>query len=146
MFTEKTIYATHSADETAVLAQSLANDLRGRTMFLFGPLGAGKTTFTRALAAAWGLATVKSPTFVYEHVHRLPDSTHLYHLDLYRLEEGIPPVFAERLREIFAETGATVVVEWSERLPAAFLSKPRVELYFTETADGGRQITVMQMM
>lgn len=68
-------------------ATRLAPELKqGDLLILTGELGAGKTTFTRALAAALGVTeTVSSPTFILARQHRNPIGPALIHLDAYRL-------------------------------------------------------------
>lgn len=79
---------THSPRETAELAASLAAELRtGDLLLLEGDLGAGKTTFARALCGALGVdGPVTSPTFGVAHRY---DATigRIAHLDLHRLGE-----------------------------------------------------------
>ena len=58
----------------------------GAFLALFGDLGAGKTTFTRALAAARGIRDVTSPTFTI--VHEYGGEPPLFHFDAYRLCAG----------------------------------------------------------
>lgn len=76
-----------SPEETAAFAKDLASRLKkGDCICLEGPMGAGKTTFTQALAQGLGIQDyVTSPTFtlVREYQGRLP----LYHFDLFRLED-----------------------------------------------------------
>ena len=78
-----------SPEATMALGQQLAPDLQPRDVILLdGDLGAGKTTFTKGLAAGLGITrNVKSPTFTIIREYqggRIP----LYHMDVYRLEEG----------------------------------------------------------
>ena len=121
------------------LGESLAADLRGRKIFLFGDLGVGKTTFLRGLARGLGVCSkIKSPTFVGEHIHKISSSENLIHLDLYRAE-SLEVEKAERLRELFASKD-TVAIEWSERLPKKFLPQKRVELKLEELKSGEREI------
>lgn len=102
--------------DTEARAAGLAAALKpGDVLLLSGPLGAGKTCFTRGLAAGLGLdpGKVLSPTFQLVRElrgGRLP----LFHVDLYRLEG---PDVVERLglEEYFDADGVTVV-EWPERL------------------------------
>ena len=56
---------THSPEETAALAQRLAQDLKGGEVVAFtGGMGAGKTAFTRGLVMGLGAGdVVSSPTF-----------------------------------------------------------------------------------
>ncbi len=107
---------TRSAAETEDLAADLASVARpGDRVALIGPLGAGKTAFTRGFARGLGVPeTVTSPTFtlLHEHAGRIP----LHHQDLYRLTGP------EDAREsgLLDERGAAAVtlVEWADRLGA----------------------------
>ncbi len=77
-------------------AASFANTLQARPdgatlLCLEGDLGAGKTTFTQALARALGVTDgVLSPTFVIAKRHPINWNglTNLIHVDAYRLEGG----------------------------------------------------------
>src|SRR5262245_47994123 len=73
-----------SEAETLLLGGALGSLLRGGDVVLLdGPLGAGKTTLVRAVAAGMGLDTgaVASPTFVVVHEY----GDRLVHVDAYRL-------------------------------------------------------------
>lgn len=89
--------AVHVPDEQtlAELARRLASALPARAIIaLEGDLGAGKTTFVKAVAAAVGIdpGTVVSPTFGLIHVHAVPDRpdgpSRLVHADFYRLADA----------------------------------------------------------
>lgn len=107
-------------DEAACgrLAQRIALKLKsGDAIALHGDLGAGKTTFARALIRALlgdAEAEVPSPTFA---LMQLYDTSRLQlaHLDLYRLAD------ASEVDELgiadLLDTGA-VIVEWPERAPS----------------------------
>lgn len=89
----------------------------GEVLLLSGTLGAGKTVFTKGLAAGLGLdpAEVSSPSFTLVNRHgegRLV----LYHLDLYRLAEGHGAAHAVELDELLADERAVIVIEWAERM------------------------------
>ena len=78
---------------------------------LSGPLGAGKTTFARALIAGLGgAAEVPSPTFALMQRYELPHLT-LSHCDFYRVE----PHELDELGLDDALSEGAVVVEWPER-------------------------------
>jgi len=83
---------------------------------LSGPLGAGKTIFVKGICAALGVAEedVTSPSFtlVNPHAGRLQ----LYHLDLYRLDEGASAAHAVDLDDLLADEQAVIVIEWAERM------------------------------
>ena len=76
-------------EETMTIGQQIAPLLAPKDIILLdGDLGAGKTTFTKGLAAGLGIKrNVKSPTFTIIREYqdgRIP----LYHMDVYRLEDG----------------------------------------------------------
>ncbi len=80
---------THSTEETIACGRTVGGLLEeGDVLVLTGDLGAGKTQFTKGIAAALGVVDdVCSPTFNIQMVYegeRMP----LYHFDLYRLDGG----------------------------------------------------------
>jgi tRNA threonylcarbamoyl adenosine modification protein YjeE len=111
----------HVPDELALapLARSLVATLpRPAFVALHGDLGAGKTTFVKAIASAAGIdpATVVSPTFGLIHEHHGPDVT-ILHADMYRL---IGPDDLHEIGWHDALSRATwAFVEWPERIADA---------------------------
>jgi tRNA threonylcarbamoyladenosine biosynthesis protein TsaE len=103
-------------DGFAATAAGLAATLRpGDVVALSGGLGAGKTTFVRAVVAALhgSDAAVSSPTFVFRQ--RYPGTPTIEHLDVYRVDD--PAEAADLgLEEAFAPETITLV-EWPERVP-----------------------------
>ena len=102
---------------TRAAAHALAPLLTaGDLLLLSGELGAGKTTFTRALGEGLGVREgVISPTFVLSRVHpNLLDGTRpggpdLVHVDAYRLSS------AEELDDLdleFSLEKSVTVIEW----------------------------------
>ncbi len=82
-----------SPQEMTQVAESLLEYAGERKkFFLYGEIGAGKTTFTKALCALLGVEdNVTSPTYSlineYEYnSSKTGDLALIYHLDLYRLE------------------------------------------------------------
>jgi tRNA threonylcarbamoyladenosine biosynthesis protein TsaE len=103
---------------TRALASTVARALpHGGLLLLSGPLGAGKTTFVAALAAALRSdADVTSPTYTLVHEYPTPAGP-LVHVDAYRLD---PAVDLDATLDLDAYLGRAraVVVEWGERLLA----------------------------
>ncbi len=82
-------------------------------VILTGPLGAGKTFFTRALCRALGLpadSRVPSPTFTLVHEHDTDPP--LSHADLYRV--STPAQVRELGLDAQRDDGRVLVVEWGE--------------------------------
>jgi len=81
------------ADESATIDfarqffDRLPDDLAGWTVLLSGELGAGKSTFARALIKAAGHdGPVPSPTYTLVEPYNLSRAT-IYHIDLYRVSD-----------------------------------------------------------
>jgi tRNA threonylcarbamoyladenosine biosynthesis protein TsaE len=111
-------------EATRALAVRVAGALEGGIVFyLNGPLGAGKTSFARALLTALGVGErVKSPTYSLIEGY-VAQGRPAWHLDLYRIAD---PAELEWLGlDALSDPAAIVLVEWPERgagaLPAADL-------------------------
>lgn len=133
-------------DEAATLAAAarLAGELRaGDLVTLGGPLGAGKTTFARALIRTLlsdPLAEVPSPTYTLLQTYEGP-RFNIVHADLYRIAD--PAELAELGWEEAAEN-ALVLVEWAERA-GDILATDRLEIDLTTTGPtgAGRRLTLI---
>ena len=111
----------HLVDEAATEAAgaALASVMKaGDVIALSGPLGAGKTCFTRGLIGALGFSgDVPSPTFGIVIPYAVPDvRLPLWHVDLYRIDD--PDDVAE-LGLDDARHDAALVVEWPEKMSDA---------------------------
>ncbi|MFH1707728.1 MAG: tRNA (adenosine(37)-N6)-threonylcarbamoyltransferase complex ATPase subunit type 1 TsaE [Planctomycetota bacterium] len=109
---------TASVGATMRLGRALARRYGpGRVYALEGELGAGKTILAKGLAAGFGVTdpdTVTSPTFTLMHRYDGADGQTVHHADLYRLT-GPDDAAAIGLEELLA-AGATVIIEWAERV------------------------------
>ena len=108
---------SHNQSETFDLGEDLGRELSGGEIILLnGPLGAGKTMLVKGIAAALGIdqEDVTSPSFTLVNPH--PGRLLLYHIDLYRLDEGATAAHAVDLDEILTDENAVVIIEWAERL------------------------------
>ncbi|HET9531031.1 MAG TPA: tRNA (adenosine(37)-N6)-threonylcarbamoyltransferase complex ATPase subunit type 1 TsaE [Blastocatellia bacterium] len=132
-------FITRSPDETFDLGQRIGESLTGKATFLLsGDLGAGKTLFTKGLAAGLGIdpADVTSPSFTLINIFE--GRLRLYHIDLYRLDAGACRSLG--LEEIFEEASAVVVVEWAERL--GYAPEGATEVHMEYLSDSERKITI----
>jgi tRNA threonylcarbamoyladenosine biosynthesis protein TsaE len=108
--------ATYTLAEIDELAQTIASQLRGgEVLALCGDLGAGKTTFTQALARALGVVQpVLSPTFAIERQYQADNGLVLHHFDWYRLTDAAQ-VEELGVTEVMANPASVTVIEWPER-------------------------------
>ncbi|TAL81301.1 MAG: tRNA (adenosine(37)-N6)-threonylcarbamoyltransferase complex ATPase subunit type 1 TsaE [Candidimonas sp.] len=134
------------ADEeaTIALAQALAPmlcgthpalgaRLRGGRIHLKGDLGAGKTSFARALLRAAGVTgRIKSPSYALLESYNV-SSLYFYHLDFYRFRDSREWVDAG-FREILQKE-AVVLIEWPEQA-GALLPPPDLEINLSYMENG----------
>ena len=138
------VRTSHSPEETFEAGRDVGERLRGgEILLLSGTLGAGKTVFTKGLAAGLGLdpAEVSSPSFTLVNRHdegRLV----LYHLDLYRLAEGPAAAHAVELEELLADERAVIVIEWAERMGSYRLPPTVWRVRLEGDGEDPRRITV----
>ena len=116
----------------------------GEILLLSGPLGAGKTMLVKGIAHAIGLdeEDITSPSFTLVNPHQ--GRLLLYHIDLYRLDEGSSAAHAVDLDEILTDEGAVVIIEWGERLGRYPLPAGVWQVSISGDGDSPRQISITQ--
>ena len=105
----------------------------GAVVWLEGELGAGKTTFARALARALGVTgPTPSPTYALVH-HYEGRRGPIYHVDCYRLSR---PDDARDLDWDTLRSGDALLIEWPER-GEGWVPRPthRIQLAHTPNPD-----------
>jgi tRNA threonylcarbamoyladenosine biosynthesis protein TsaE len=131
----------NTEDEFRSFAAQFGRELRaGDVVGLSGPLGAGKTTFIKAVVdARLGSDLTSSPTFTFWHRYQAGGSTPIDHLDLYRIDD--PGELTELgLDEAFDGT-SVVLVEWWLNAPA-LLPPVHFEVAIEGKGDGPRRVIV----
>lgn len=107
-------FISHSVQDTEKIAAKLAEKLKGGEIIAFtGPMGMGKTAFTRGLVLALGGGdVVSSPTFalVNEYDARLT----VQHFDMYRVS-GWDDLYSTGFFD-YLDTDNVLVIEWSENI------------------------------
>ncbi len=132
-----------SEDETFALGVRIGEALRGgEVLLLNGALGAGKTVLVKGIAHALDLdeEDVTSPSFTLVNPHQ--GRLLLYHIDLYRLDEGAAAAHAVDLDEILTDEDAVVVIEWAERMGQYPLPSGTWVISLTGDGDAPRRISM----
>lgn len=107
-----------SEEELPEAAEALLGMLGDRrVVVLRGEMGAGKTTFVRAVAAALGVEDrVTSPTFALVNHYRGGAGQSVYHFDFYRIDS--PSEAYDFGYEEYFYSGDLCLVEWPEKIEA----------------------------
>jgi tRNA threonylcarbamoyladenosine biosynthesis protein TsaE len=136
-------FVSRNQQETFDLGVRLGAELSGGEIILLdGALGAGKTMLVKGIAYALGIdeEEVTSPSFTLVNPH--PGQLLLYHIDLYRLNEGASAAHAVDLDEILTDEKAVGVIEWAERLGRYPLPGNVIRISITGDGDAPRTISI----
>jgi len=133
---------TNSEQETFDFAKKYAKSLKGGEVIgLAGELGAGKTIFSKGIAAGLGVTkNVASPTFVVMKVYDTQNKKikTFCHVDAYKISDtdvesiGIP--------EYLNDKNTVCIIEWIENISKALKSKVTSKI-FLHTKNNQRIIT-----
>lgn len=129
-----------SADELDIAAKEFVGQMGDNTVFAFyGAMGAGKTTFIKALCKVLGVEDeVNSPTFAIVNEYRSATTAELiYHFDFYRIKK-IEEVYDMGYEDYFY-SGALCFIEWPE-LAESVLPDDTVRVKVEVKEDGSRTL------
>ena len=115
-----------------------------RVFAFYGKMGAGKTTFIKAICEVLGVNDViTSPTFAIVNEYSLTShlspltSDSIYHFDFYRIKK-LEEVYDMGFEDYFY-SGALCLIEWPELIEEV-LPEDAVKVSITENADGSRTV------
>ena len=127
-------------------AQEFVKEIGEHRVFAFyGSMGAGKTTFIKAICEELGVQDViTSPTFAIVNEYSLPrqlegDGGRLFHFDFYRIKK-LEEVYDMGYEDYFY-SGALCFIEWPE-LIEELLPEDAVRVTINEQPDGSRLVSM----
>ena len=126
-------------DNIREAAREFIDNIGENTVFAFyGKMGAGKTTFVKAICEELGVKDViTSPTFAIVNEYEAPQQT-IYHFDFYRIKK-LEEVYDMGYEDYFY-SGALCFIEWPE-LIEEILPDDAVRVNIIEQPDGSRLVT-----
>ncbi|MEZ4720800.1 MAG: tRNA (adenosine(37)-N6)-threonylcarbamoyltransferase complex ATPase subunit type 1 TsaE [Flavobacteriales bacterium] len=130
-------------DSSSLVSDAVKLLMRDHQVFCFhGELGAGKTTFIKAICRDLGVKSdTSSPSFSIVNEYELADSSVLYHFDLYRLKN--PVELMDIGWEDYLYSNHPILVEWPE-MAEGLIPDDAVHLFIEAMQDGSRSITIKQ--
>ncbi|MBR1491462.1 MAG: tRNA (adenosine(37)-N6)-threonylcarbamoyltransferase complex ATPase subunit type 1 TsaE [Prevotellaceae bacterium] len=130
-----------SIEEIAVAAKEFVAAMGERKVFAFyGKMGAGKTTFIKAVCEELGVEDViNSPTFAIVNEYVDGQGEPVYHFDFYRIK-NLQEVM-DLGYEDYVYSGHVCFMEWPE-LIENLLPDDAVKVTIEEEIDGGRVLVV----
>ncbi len=125
-------------DHIREAARAFIDNMGDRKVFAFyGKMGAGKTTFIKAVCEELGVEDViTSPTFAIINEYSGKDDT-IYHFDFYRIKK-LEEVYDMGYEDYFY-SGALCFIEWPELIEEV-LPEDAVKVQIIEKEDGTRTI------
>lgn len=130
-----------SIEEIAVAAKEFVAAMGERKVFAFyGKMGAGKTTFIKAVCEELGVEDViNSPTFAIVNEYVDGQGEPVYHFDFYRIKNQQEVM--DLGYEDYVYSGHVCFMEWPE-LIENILPDDAVKVTIEEEIDGGRVLVV----
>ena len=125
-------------DHIRETAREFIDNMGNRKVFAFyGKMGAGKTTFIKAVCEELGVEDViTSPTFAIINEYSGKDDT-IYHFDFYRIKK-LEEVYDMGYEDYFY-SGALCFIEWPELIEEV-LPEDAVKVQIIEKEDGTRAV------
>ena len=130
----------NSLEQIHEAAQEFVAAMGDHTVFAFyGQMGAGKTTFIKAVCECLGVEDViNSPTFAIVNEYRSGSGELIYHFDFYRIKK-LEEVYDMGYEDYFY-SGALCFIEWPE-LIEELLPADAVKASIVEAEDGSRTVS-----
>lgn len=132
-----------SLDDIHAAAKMFVEQLgKGRVFAFYGKMGAGKTTFIKAVCEVLGVSDViTSPTFAIVNEYTTEEGESIYHFDFYRIKK-IEEVYDMGYEDYFY-SGRLCLLEWPE-LVEDLLPDDAVKVHIEAHDDGTRTVDIAE--
>lgn len=130
-----------SLDKIDAAAMEFIKAMGDNTVFAFhGEMGAGKTTFIKAICENLGVSDViNSPTFAIINEYRSDSGELIYHFDFYRINK-VEEAFDFGYEDYFY-SGSLCFIEWPEKVED-LLPHDTVNVSIKVLEDGSRDVAI----
>ena len=134
-----------SLEEISDVAKDFISQMGDNKVFVFyGSMGAGKTTFIKAICEELGVEDViNSPTFAIVNEYNTKNGDQLFHFDFYRINK-IEEAYDFGYEDYFY-SGNLCFIEWPEKIKE-LIPPDAVEVHIVENAKGEREININKEM
>lgn len=135
-----TIKSLETIDEAA--SEFVAQMGENKIFAFYGEMGAGKTTFVKAICKALEVEDqITSPTFAIVNEYTSPKVGPIYHFDFYRINK-LEEVFDFGYEDYFY-SGKICFIEWPELIDS-LLPEDCIHISITANDDGSRAVAVKE--
>ncbi len=132
---------TFSLAEIDAAAEKLLAENPKKIILFNGEMGAGKTTFIKALGTALGvLDTMSSPTFSLVNEYHSHEGKIIFHFDWYRIKQESEAL--DMGIDDYLYSGHYCLMEWSEKIPNLIPEQHSV-VNLSVLANGNRQMAIV---
>ncbi|MBO5916388.1 MAG: tRNA (adenosine(37)-N6)-threonylcarbamoyltransferase complex ATPase subunit type 1 TsaE [Bacteroidales bacterium] len=135
----KTQYSLQEIDRVAADFVKILAESPSKVVAFYAEMGAGKTTFIKALCAQLGVdAEVNSPTFAIVNDYPSPNGS-VFHFDYYRIK-SLSEAYDIGSEDYFY-SGCICLIEWPEKMEA-LLPEDAIVVRISVLDDGRREMLV----
>ena len=138
-------FTINSLDEIDKVAEDFIqyiseSDLESNIFAFYGKMGAGKTTFIKAICKALGVSDiVNSPTFTIINEYKSSRGFSIYHFDFYRINK-LQEAYDIGTEDYFAGNGLCLI-EWPEKIEE-ILPEDHIKVTITTNPDLSRTVAI----